>query len=82
MAYRWHEKPAERRGHEEIERKFIPRRWLYPSAGNIVLIRTKGKKKRIVERERREMYDYLDVGDRVDIIPLETYRSMTSLRMR
>ena len=34
-----------------------------------MLIRTeKGKKKRIVERERdREMYDYLDVGDRVSI---------------
>lgn len=42
----------------------------------IVLIRTeKGKKKRIVERERdREMYDYLDVGDRVRYHPaLETY---------
>ncbi len=42
----------------------------------IVLIRTDGgKKKRIVERKRdREMYDYLDIGDRVRYHPaLETY---------
>lgn len=42
----------------------------------IVLIRTeRGKKKRIVERQRgRDMYDYLDVGDRVRYHPaLETY---------
>ncbi len=42
----------------------------------IVLIRTEqGKKKRIVERQRdRDMYDYLDVGDRVRYHPaLETY---------
>ena len=42
----------------------------------IVLIRTeRDKKKRIVERQRgRDMYDYLDVGDRVRYHPaLETY---------
>ncbi|MDI9459930.1 MAG: zinc ribbon domain-containing protein, partial [Bacillota bacterium] len=42
----------------------------------IVLIRTDGgTKKRIVERKRdREMYDYLDIGDRVRYHPaLETY---------
>jgi hypothetical protein len=42
----------------------------------IVLIRTDGgKKKKIVERKRdREMYDYLDIGDRVRYHPaLETY---------
>lgn len=42
----------------------------------IVLIRTeRGKKKRIVECQRgRDMYDYLDVGDRVRYHPaLETY---------
>ncbi len=65
----------------EVIKKLQKKRWKNDKDGTsqsyneyIVLIRTEaGKKKRIVERQG-DMYDYLDVGDRVRYHPaLETY---------
>ena len=74
----------------EVIKKLQKKRWKNDKDGTsqsyneyIVLIRTEaGKKKRIVERQG-DMYDYLDVGDRVRYHPaLETYEKFDKSKDR